>query len=153
MSTAPAFLLLYADDLAVCDIFTSDRYALSAEQIIEFAERFDPQTFHLNSEAAEGTFFRGLAAIRWHTAAVTMPLLVQSFPLANGMIGAGAEISWSKPTRPGDVLQVTSRIVSINQSKTKPNQAIVVVESVTSSRRDEALQTLTTKVLAFYRTT
>src|SRR6516164_2008095 len=91
---------VYLEDLTVGAVFTSSEYPLDVEQIREFAQRFDPQPFHLNEETAKDTFFGGLAASGWHTAAITMRLLVESLPFASGVIGAGGEITWPRPTRP-----------------------------------------------------
>ncbi|WP_312996164.1 MaoC family dehydratase [Achromobacter animicus] len=143
--------LIYLEDLSVGDIFVSKSHALDAVQIIAFATQFDPQPFHLDPDAARDTLFQGLAASGWHTAALTMKLLVESFPVARGVIGAGAEVVWPQPTRPGDVVKVTSTVLSITPSRSKPDRAIVVVESVTSNQRDEALQKLTSKVVVFRR--
>ena len=95
---------LYLDDLAVGQRFASGPQALDAGQIKAFAEAFDPQPFHLDEAAAASSLFGGLAASGWHTAAISMRLLVGSVPLAGGVIGAGGEIAWPRPTRPGDVL-------------------------------------------------
>ncbi|KRA01912.1 MaoC family dehydratase [Achromobacter sp. Root565] len=143
--------LIYLEDLSVGDVFVSKTHALDAAQIIAFASQFDPQPFHLDPDAARDTLFQGLAASGWHTAALTMKLLVESFPVARGVIGAGAEVIWPQPTRPDDVVKVTSMVLSITPSRSKPDRAIVVVESVTSNQRDEALQKLTSKVVVFRR--
>ncbi|WP_313696613.1 MaoC family dehydratase [Achromobacter sp.] len=143
--------LIYLEDLSVGDVFVSKTHALDAAQIIAFASQFDPQPFHLDPDAARDTLFQGLAASGWHTAALTMKLLVESFPVARGVIGAGAEVVWPQPTRPDDVVKVTSTVLSITPSRSKPDRAIVVVESVTSNERDEALQKLTSKVVVFRR--
>ncbi|MDH0681450.1 MaoC family dehydratase [Achromobacter animicus] len=143
--------LIYLEDLSVGDIFVSKSHALDAAQIIAFATQFDPQPFHLDPDAARDTLFQGLAASGWHTAALTMKLLVESFPVARGVIGAGAEVVWPQPTRPDDVVKVTSTVLSITPSRSKPDRAIVVVESVTSNQRDEPLQKLTSKVVVFRR--
>lgn len=142
---------LYLDDLHIGDVFTSRTQSIDAKQIIEFASQFDPQPFHLDEQAAKDTLFQGLAASGWHTAAITMRLLVESLPLAHGMIGAGVELDWSQPTRPGDQLRVKSTIISITPSRSKPDRAIVVVESITENQRDEALQKLTSKLVVFKR--
>ena len=103
---------LYLDELSVGQRFTSGAHALDAAQIKAFAGQFDPQPFHLDEEAAQGTLFAGLAASGWHTAAITMRLLVDGgAPIAGGVIGAGGEIAWPRPTRPGDVLQVESEVL------------------------------------------
>ncbi|AVJ28343.1 MaoC family dehydratase [Achromobacter spanius] len=143
--------LIYLEDLTVGDVFVSKSHTLDAAQIIAFASQFDPQPFHLDPDAARDTLFQGLAASGWHTAALTMKLLVESFPVARGVIGAGAEVIWPQPTRPDDVVKVTSTVLSITPSRSKPDRAIVVVESVTSNQRDEALQKLTSKVVVFRR--
>ena len=142
---------LYLDNLAVGDVFVSDRYPLDADEIIRFAGQFDPQPFHTDPQAAKDSFFQGLAASGWHTAALTMKLLVGSFPLARGVIGAGGEISWPQATRPGDVLQVTSTLLEITPSRSRPDRAMVLVQSITRNQRDEVLQKLTSKVLCFSR--
>ena len=149
MPQTPKPPLIYLEDLSVGDVFVSKTHALDAAQIIDFASQFDPQPFHLDPEAAQDTLFQGLAASGWHTAALTMKLLVESFPVARGVIGAGAELAWPLPTRPDDVVKVTSTVLSITPSRSKPDRAIVVVESITSNQRDEALQKLTSKVVVF----
>ncbi|MGE8669405.1 MAG: MaoC family dehydratase [Achromobacter mucicolens] len=149
MPETPKPPLIYLEDLSVGDVFVSKTHALDAEQITEFASQFDPQPFHLDPEAAQDTLFQGLAASGWHTAALTMKLLVESFPVARGVIGAGAELAWPQPTRPDDVVKVTSTVLSITPSRSKPDRAIVVVESITSNQREEALQKLTSKVVVF----
>lgn len=149
MPQTPKPPLIYLEDLSVGDVFVSKTHALDAAQIIDFASQFDPQPFHLDPEAARDTLFQGLAASGWHTAALTMKLLVESFPVARGVIGAGAELAWPLTTRPDDVVKVTSTVLSITPSRSKPDRAIVVVESITSNQRDEALQKLTSKVVVF----
>ena len=140
---------LYLDDLAVGAEFNSEKYAVVAEEIREFAKKFDPQPFHLDKEAAEKTWFEGLIASGWHTAAITMRLLVQSVPIADGIIGAGAEITWPKPTKPGDVLNVVSTIINIAPSKSKPDRGIVTIQSHTLNQHGELCQRLIAKVLVF----
>lgn len=142
---------IYLEDLAVGDTFTSAEHCLDAEQIIRFAREYDPQPFHLDENLAKDTFFEGLAASGWQTSAITMKLLVGSLPLARGVIGANAEVTWPQPTRPGDRLRVQSTIVSITPSRTRRDRAMVVVECITSNQRGEALQRMTSKVLCFAR--
>src|ERR1700726_3857143 len=113
---------LYLDDLRVGQRFTSDTYHMNEDRMKAFAAEFDPQPFHLDEAAAQRSVFGGLAASGWHTAAATMRLMVESLPLASGMIGLGGEIAWPKPTRPGDTLRVESEIVEIVHSRSKPNQ-------------------------------
>src|SRR4029453_7839135 len=87
-------LALYLDDLYVGQTFASDPHLLDAEQIKKFAAEFDPQPFHLSEDGAAGTMFGSLAASGWHTAALTMRMLVESVPLADGLVGAELQLAW-----------------------------------------------------------
>jgi len=145
---------LYLEDLSVGDRFQSGEHLLDAAQIKAFALQFDPQPFHTDEEAAKSTFFGGLAASGWHTAALTMKLLVDSgIPLAEGIIGSGGEIQWPKPTRPGDVLHVVSEVIDITPSRSKPGRAVVTVRCETRNQRGEVLQYLTPKLVVHVRPT
>ena len=144
--------LLYLEDLHVGQQFTSSAYRMEEGRMKAFAAEFDPQPFHLDEEAARNSVFRGLAASGWHTAAVTMRLLVTGgLPLAGGIIGLGGEVSWPRPTRPGDTLRVESEILEITPSRSKPNQAVVRVRSITVNQDGEQVQVLTPKLLVFAR--
>lgn len=90
-----------------------------------------------------------MAASGWHTASITMKLLTESLPFAHGIIGAGGEINWPQPTRPDDILSVKSTIKEIKPSKSKPNQALLLVESETLNQKNEVCQKLTAKLLSF----
>jgi acyl dehydratase len=138
----------YLDELAVGQVFTSASAGLTAQDIKDFAGRYDPQPFHLDEAAADESFFNGLAASGWHTAALTMRLLVEGgAPMQGGMIGAGVELNWPRPTRPGDTLTVVSEVVEIRPSKSKPQQGIVVVRSETRNQHGEAVQVMTSKLV------
>jgi acyl dehydratase len=138
----------YLDDLHVGDSFTSGEHAMDAAQIIAFATQFDPQPFHLDNEAAMGTVFGGLAASGWHTVAVSMRLMVTSgLPIAGGIVGAGAQVSWPKPTRPTDVLHVVSVIAEIVPSKSRPDRGMVTAASTTYNQHGDVLQVLTAKMV------
>ncbi|MGO4882997.1 MAG: MaoC family dehydratase [Bryobacteraceae bacterium] len=143
---------LFLEDLSVGQRFTSGEYRLDAESIKAFAEEFDPQPFHLDEAAAGASIFGGLAASGWHTAAITMRLMVTGgLPLAAGIIGLGGEIAWPRPTRAGDTLHVESEILEIVPSRSKPNQAIVKARSTTLNQNGEPVQVFTSKVLVFKR--
>lgn len=143
---------LYLEDLAVGDRFRSGEFLLDEEGLKAFAGQFDPQPFHLDDEAARATLFGGLAASGWHTAAITMRLLVTSgMPLADGLIGAGVEVEWPRPTRAGDVLHVESCIQTITPSRSRPDRGIVLLESLTLNQRGEVVQKLLAKLVVFRR--
>src|SRR5260221_11063819 len=112
---------LFLDDLAVGQRFSSGSHTLDEAQIKAFAAQFDPQPFHLDGQAAKATLFGGLAASGWHTAAITMKLLGEAgLPPSAGIIGSGGEISWPKPTRPGDTLHVGSEIENGTPPRARP---------------------------------
>jgi len=138
---------LYLEDLHVGQRFTSATHVVTAEQIKAFAAQFDPQPFHLDEAAAANTLLGGLAASGWHTAALTMRLLVDSSTIAGGVIGAGVEIAWPRPTLPGGELQVFSEVVEITPSRAKPDRGIVVLKSETRNQRGEAVQILTSRLI------
>ena len=127
--------------------FSSGTHALDEAQIKSFARQFDPQPFHVDDDQARDTLFGGLAASGWHTAAITMRLMVGGVPLAGGIIGAGGEINWPKPTRPGDVLHVESEIVEVTPSRSRPDRGTVTVRSETLNQRGETVQVLTAKLI------
>ena len=151
MSSAPTEQKLYLDDIVVGQEFQSREQRVEADQIVAFAAQYDPQPFHTDAEAARATFFQGLAASGWHTMGITMNLLVRSVPFAHGIIGAGAEISWPRPTRPGDVLHVKSKVIEIRPSQSKPDRATVILESLTYNQDGEVAQKLVSKLIAFRR--
>jgi acyl dehydratase len=139
---------LYLEDFHVGQRFTSATHVMDAEEIKAFARRFDPQPFHLDEAAAKETFFGGLVASGWHTAAVTMRLQVESgLPIAGGMIGIGGEMSWPRPTRPGDILRVVSEILEVTPSRSRPDRGTVRARSETRNQRDEVVQILDARLL------
>jgi acyl dehydratase len=143
---------LYLEDFSVGQRFISATHRIDAEQIKAFATRFDPQPFHTDEVAAQTSFFKGLAASGWHTAAITMSLLVKSgMPIAGGLIGAGGEISWPRPTRPGDILQVESTVLEVMPSRSRPERGMITVKSETRNQHGEAVQILTSKMLVWRR--
>jgi acyl dehydratase len=139
---------LYLEDLRVGQRFVSETHRLDEGQIRAFAEQFDPQPFHLDAEAAKATFFGGLVASGWHTAAITMRLLVESgLPIAGGLIGAGGEITWHNPTRPGDVLQVESEVLELRPSRSRPDRGIATIRIETRNQRGDTVQVLVAKLV------
>ena len=140
---------LHLDDLYVGQKWVSEPHRIDAEQIKKFAAEFDPQHFHLSEEGAAGTLFGSLAASGWHTAAITMRLLVESVPLADGLVGAELELAWPKPTRPGMTLQVFSEIIDIRPSRSKPNMAIVTMHNETRNQDGDMLQIFKVKMPVF----
>lgn len=138
----------WLEDIHVGHQFRTDVYNLTADDIIEFATKWDPQPFHLSDETARDTFFHGLAGSGWHTAAITMRLLVTSgIALARGIIGASGEVAWPTATRPGDLLHVEGEVVELQTSKSSPNRGLVTIAFDTLNQDGEVRQS--SKVLAF----
>ena len=130
---------LYFEDLYPGMKFASGRsYKVTAEEIKEFAEHYDPQPFHLDESAGESSFFKGLAASGWLTAAIVMRLRVESIRIAGGMIGAGVEeIRWTQPVRPGDSLRTEAEIMGVRHSSSRPEYGVVRSRTLVFNQRDE----------------
>ena len=145
--------LMYLEDFEVGQTYRSSRLRVEADEIKRFAAEFDPQPFHLSDEAARATIFKGLAASGWHTAALTMKLLVQSdFRPAGGMVGVGFEGRWPKPVRPGDELHVEAEVVEVRPSGSNPARGLLVVRATTLNQAGEAVQLSTFTLLVPRRT-
>jgi len=133
----------YLEDFEVTQTFGgSGRIRIDKERIKSFATEFDPQPFHLDEKAADGSIFRGLAASGWHTAAITMRLLVESeLKPDGGIVGAGFDdFRWPRPVRPGDELRVESEVLEIRPSKSRPDQGLIKVKTTTLNQNGEAVQ-------------
>jgi acyl dehydratase len=143
--------MFYLDDLSVGMLFRTATHTVDEEQIIRFAREFDPQPFHLSDADARATLFGGLAASGWHTAAITMRLMVENAPFAGGIIGAGGDINWPRPTRPGDTLQVFSEVTDILPSRSRPDRGVVTVRNETRNQHGEPVQVFTSKVVVAHR--
>ncbi len=138
---------LYFNDLPVGRSFRSPSRRIEAAEIIAFAQQFDPQPFHLDDEAAKSTMFKGLAASGWHTLALTMRLIVDSMPIAGGVIGSGAdELRWLRPVRPGDELWVESEVIDVQASQSRP-QGRVRMRNTTRDAAGEAVQVFTAQMI------
>jgi acyl dehydratase len=132
----------YLEDFAVGQTFRSGRLQIDRERIKTFAAEFDPQPFHLDEDVARNTIFGGLAASGWHTAAVTMRLLVEGeLKPAGGIVGAGFdEFRWPRPVRPGDELRVESEVIDVRPSRSRPDQGLIKVRTTTLNQNGDAVQ-------------
>ena len=132
----------YLEDYSAGQKFGSGRLRVEGDRIKSFAGEFDPQPFHLDEDAARSTIFRGLAASGWHTAGMTMRLLVEGeLKPAGGIIGLGFdELRWPKPVRPGDELHVDCEVLEVRSSKSQPGQGLIKVRTTTLNQKGEAVQ-------------
>jgi acyl dehydratase len=139
----------YLEDYAVGQTFESGRLRVDAAAIRAFAAAYDPQPFHLDEATARDTLFEGLVASGWHTAAMTMRLLVDGeVKPAGGLIGAGLdEVRWPLPVRPGDELHLISEILEIRRSKSRPDQGIVKMRTTTFNQHDQPVQVLVANLI------
>jgi len=141
--------VIWLEDFTPGQKFVSDRLRVDATAIKAFATQFDPQPFHLDEDAARGSFFGGLAASGWHTAALTMRLLVGSgFRPAGGIIGSRAdELKWPRAVRPGDELRVEAEVLEVRPSSSRPGQGFVKCRTTTLNQNDEPVQVLVMNLL------
>jgi acyl dehydratase len=139
---------VFLQDLQVGQRYVSGTHRIDEEQIRAFAQQFDPQPFHLDAESANATLFGGIVASGWHTAAITMRLLVSGgLPIAGGIVGAGAEIAWPSPVRPGAVLHVESEILELRPSRSRPDRGTATVRSETRDQFGVVVQVLVAKLV------
>ena len=141
--------VLYLDDLAAGQVYGSGRLTVTAAEITAFAAQYDPQPFHLDDAAARGTLFGGLAASGWHTAALTMRLLVGGeFRPAGGIIGGGMdELRLPRPLRPGDTLRLETEVMEVRPSRSKPQQGLVKARTTTFNQDNEPVQVLVANLI------
>ena len=141
---------LYFEDLHPGMTFNSSRsYKVTAEEIMEFGQRYDPQPFHIDHAAGESSFFKGLAASGWLTAAIVMRLRVNSIKVAGGMIGAGAEeMRWTEPVRPGDSIRTEIEVIGVRQSQSRPDYGIVRTRTLAYNQDAKVVMRSTVNFLA-----
>lgn len=141
---------LYFEDFYVGQQFASvGGVKITAEEIKEFGSKYDPQPFHLDEAAGEGSFFKGLAASGWLTAAIVMRMRVQTVPVAGGMIGAGVEeIRWTQPVRPGDTIRSEIEVLGVRHSQSRKEFGIVRTRTLTYNQRNEIVMRSVVNFLA-----
>ena len=140
---------LFLEDIQPGQVFRSPSYEVTAENIKDFATAWDPQIFHLDEAGAADSFFAGLAASGWHTACITMKLLVTGqFRPVNGIIGAGLqELKWHRPVRPGDMLSVRAEVLDVRPMRSKPGFGLCTMRVDTVDQAGDPVQTFTTPLV------
>src|ERR1700691_5283211 len=141
---------LYFEDFHVGQKFNSvSSYRVTAEEIKEFGQKYDPQPFHLDEAAGQGSFFKGLAASGWLTAAIVMRLRVQSIKVFGGMIGAGVEeMRWTEPVRPGDTIRSETEVLGVRHYHNRPDLGIVRTRSLAFNQDNKLVLRSTVNFLA-----
>ena len=129
----------YFEDYTPGHVYEFGEITVSEAEIIEFAKKFDPQYFHIDSAKAKASRFGGLVASGWHTASVTMRLYVDHYlSHAASLASPGVdELRWPNPVRPGDILTVRVTILEARPSRSKPDRGIVRAKIETLNQRKE----------------
>ena len=136
-------------DLHVGQRFTSDSHTFTTEEIISFAKLYDPQPFHTDEVAAKSSVFGSLVASGWHSSCISMRLIVESVHLDCGLVGLGGTIVWLKPVHPGNSIHVESEIAEITHSRSKPGQAVVMMQCKVKNEANETVIEFTPKLMVF----
>jgi acyl dehydratase len=121
----------YWEDFQVGEVSEVGPVTVTQEEIVEFAQRFDPQPFHVDPEAAEQSPFGGLIASGWHTTALFMGMFVRAVLLDSASLGSPGveEIRWTAPVRPGDTLTGRSTVIDVRPSSKDPRRGTVVTSN------------------------
>ncbi|MDR0848687.1 MAG: MaoC family dehydratase N-terminal domain-containing protein [Propionibacteriaceae bacterium] len=143
-------------DLTLEDFVAGDRWVgeeeilVTPEEIMAFAREYDPQPFHIDPELARTTPIGQFCQSGWQTAAYTMKLLTRTMGFL-GIIGGTIHMSWPTPTLPGDRLHVELEVVSVRESKTKPDRGVVELSYDTLNQAGEVRQHTETTIIAWKR--
>ena len=138
----------YMEDFAKGQSFYAGPITVTAEEVMAFAHRYDPQPFHTDPVAAEQSFFKGLASSGWMTASLTMRMLVDcGMNIAGGLIGRDVELGWPRPTYAGDVLRTVSEVLDVMPSRSSPERGMIRVRTETFNQRDEVVQLMTARLM------
>jgi acyl dehydratase len=117
----------YFEDFRAGQVFELGHYTITREEILEFAQKYDPQAFHLDDEAARKSLFGSLAASGWHTAAIYMRMYVDGLLSQTASLGSPGvdELRWLKPVYPNDTLRANYRVTETRNSEKRPHIGIV----------------------------
>jgi acyl dehydratase len=137
--------MIYYEDLEVGLTSKFGRYDVTREEVMEFAQKYDPQPFHLDDEAAAKTHFGRLSASGWHTCAMTMAMLVENMKTSRqaGLGSPGMDnLRWVKPVYPGDTLRVETTIIEKRRSKNRPDMGLFKSDLTIFNQDDEPVMTM-----------
>lgn len=139
----------YFEDVNIGDRFHTGEHEVTAEEIMAFGREYDPQPFHTDPVAAQGTLFGQLVASGWHTAAVSMRLMVRSdMELDGGVIGQGIEaLRWPRPVLPGDRLRVEMKIEDKQPVPHRPERGVIKLRCRTLNQHGKIVQDMTANLV------
>jgi acyl dehydratase len=134
----------YWEDFKVGDRSVLGSKSFTEDEIISFAEQFDPQVFHINKELAQQSFYGGIIASGWHTCSVAMRLMCDAYLSDSASLGSPGvdNIRWFKPVRPGDTLRVERAILESRPSTSKPDIGIVKTRWEAFNQHDELVMSM-----------
>ncbi|GGG21773.1 MaoC family dehydratase [Caldovatus sediminis] len=138
---------LFLEDLAIGRRFAAGPEAVTLEEVLAYAARFDPQPFHTDPATTAHPVLGGHSASGWHTASLTMRMVTEALPLAWGVVGGGGEIAWPRPVRPGDTLRVEAEVLETGRSRSRPDRGWARLRVTTLNQRDEPVQVLVTRLI------
>lgn len=145
--------MLYFEDLRLGARYDTPEHLVTAEEIVAFGKQFDPQPFHLDPEAAKTSLFGRLVASGWHTAAISMGLMVRgNLGLDGGVIGQGIEaLRWPRPVLPGDRLRVVMEVAELGEGTTRTGHGRFKLLCRTLNQDGKVVQEMTALLLAAHR--
>lgn len=132
--------MLFFEDYEVGQRSAFGSYHVTREEIIEFAQKYDPQPFHLSDEGAAGTHFGKLSASGWHTGAMCMAMLVENMKnVEAASLGSPGleELKWLRPVHAGDILRVETEIIEKRRSKSRPEMGLTKNRIEVYNQNDE----------------
>ena len=142
--------MIYFEDLELGVETYYGSYAVTREEVLEFAHKYDPQPFHISDEAAARTHFGRIAASGWHTAAMTMAVIAR-YVVEYEQAGLGSpgidHLRWKKPVYPGDTLHVRGTVVEKKPSRSKPEMGSFRTDTIVTNQDDQPVMSFTSIVL------
>ena len=135
---------VFWEDLPVGTVLDLGTRDVSKEEILEFATKYDPQSFHIDEEAAKDSIYGGLIASGWHTCAMVIRLLCDSLLLRAASMGSPGidELRWLKPVRPGDTLHATMEVIESRASRSKPDRGLIKSRWEVTNQTGEVVMTM-----------
>ena len=142
--------MIYFEDLELGVETYYGSYAVTREEGLEFAHKYDPQPFHVSDEAAARTHFGRIAASGWHTAAMTMAVIAR-YVVEHEQAGLGSpgidDLRWKKPVYPGDTLHVRGTVVEKTPSRSRPEIGSFRTDTIVTNQDDQPVMSFTSIVL------
>ena len=143
----------YLEDFHAGQVFEVGSHTFTADEIVEFGKRYDPQPFHVDEEAARQTLWGGLIASGWHTIGTVMRLQVEAYVNDSASLGSPGidEIRFWKPVRPGDTITARSTILEVVPSRSKPDRGHLLARAEAFNQKGELVLSFIGRGIYFRR--